>query len=1083
MNYFTLIRKTFRYYLGRNLLVALGVSISTAVLVGGLVIGDSVRYSLEQSTYFRLGNITHAVSVSDRYFRTQLAKELSQTTGYAMTPALMLEGMAIADGGQFRVNQLNIIGIEESFLSIAGGEKGNFSPEGNVVAISKNAAHRLNVGEGDDILVRVEKASLIPKNAPFVSDTETSMTIRVTIGAVLSKEEMGHFNLKNAQTAPYNLFISLERLNRLMEFEERANRILIAAPDARIEDLMAALGEKLDPADGGLSLRVVEATGETEMITERVFLENGVTSAFLQLPDARPIITYFVNGLKSASSETPYSFVAAMPGLDLAPNEIILNEWTASDMEVDKGDTITMTYFEIGPLRQLEERSVDLLVKGIVPIRGFWADGDLMPHLPGLSDAGHCREWEAGVPIVLEKIRQKDEDYWDEYKGIPKAFVSAELGSRLWSNRFGDYTAVRFPEGTLTEEEFKATFKDFITPLHLGFGVQAVREEGLAAARGGVDFSELFLGLSFFLLLAAIVLIHLLFKLNLESRGQQIGTLLQLGFRTPRIVAIIFSEGFLVAISGVVTGIALAVVYTRIVFSFLNGLWWDIVRTDVLFIHISFTTLVIGGIISLLVALLAIYLPLRQFLSRQVAELHTIRKKAVKPLNNALRLGGAIVLPLISIVLILWQLFSKDHQNPMMFFAAGGLLLPGLLLLFDIWLRQQESESTDHLKWNGLSVKNLRRNRNRSLTVVILFALGTFLVVSTGANRQDLFSDAYNKSSGAGGFHFFAETSVPLLFDLNDNSRRIAEGITGDFSAVQFHRIAGDDASCLNLNRISNPAILGVDAELLAGRFSFVSQTSDLDPEHPWLSLKKKLPGGVVPAIADQTVIQWGLGLKVGDTLLYQNDTGDTLKLKLIGGTAPSIFQGYLIIDNQHFLHHYPAHSGSSVFLIESREEDIADTASELELLLRDYGWEPSETPVRLAEFYSVTNTYLSIFLALGALGLALGTIGLALVLARSVLERRRELGIMQALGFKKRSLIYMLSREYGILLLAGVFIGSFTAIVSTLPALLSEYADISSATILQVIGLILLNGVLWIVGLASVMVKPAYLVGSLRSE
>ena len=542
-------------------------------------------------------------------------------------------------------------------------------------------------------------------------------------------------------------------------------------------------------------------------------------------------------------------------------------------------------------------------------------------------------------------------------------------------------------------------------------------------------------------------------------------------------------EAGFVGLSGVLAGVFLATVYTRIVFSFLNDLWWDIVRTDVLFIHISFSTLLIGGLIALLVALVAVYLPLRGYLKRQVAELHSQRKTHAKPIWGMLRWSGAILLPLISALLIAWQLIAGQQQNPMMFFAAGGLLLPGLLLWFDRWLRRQPTTSVDLMHMNSLSGKNLRRNRNRSLTVVILFALGTFLVVSTGANRQDLFSGAYNKNSGAGGFHFFAQTSVPVLFDLNDNARRLTEGIAGDFSAVQFHRIAGDDASCLNLNRISNPAILGVESEWLEGRFSFVTRTADLDPEQPWLSLKKDLGNGVVPAIADQTVIQWGLGLKVGDTLMYQNDTGDTLRLKLIGGIAPSIFQGYIIIDNRHFLHHYPTHSGSSVFLIESGEEDISNTATELELLLRDYGWEPTETPVRLAEFYSVTNTYLSIFLALGALGLALGTIGLALVLARSVIERRRELGIMQALGFKKRTIIAMLSREYGTLLLAGVLIGSLTAVLATLPALLSEHSDISTVTILQVLAVILVNGFVWIVLLASLMVKPAYLVTSLRAE
>ena len=135
------------------------------------------------------------------------------------------------------------------------------------------------------------------------------------------------------------------------------------------------------------------------------------------------------------------------------------------------------------------------------------------------------------------------------------------------------------------------------------------------------------------------------------------------------------------------------------------------------------------------------------------------------------------------------------------------------------------------------------------------------------------------------------------------------------FNAVQFRKVEGDDASCLNLNRTTQPAILGVDPEALKGRFSFAAKMNELGDEDPWLALNKTFDDGTIPAIADQTVIQWGLGKKVGDVLLYQNELGDTLRLKLIAGTTPSIFQGYVLISNENFLKNYPTNSGSHIFL------------------------------------------------------------------------------------------------------------------------------------------------------------------------
>jgi putative ABC transport system permease protein len=291
---------------------------------------------------------------------------------------------------------------------------------------------------------------------------------------------------------------------------------------------------------------------------------------------------------------------------------------------------------------------------------------------------------------------------------------------------------------------------------------------------------------------------------------------------------------------------------------------------------------------------------------------------------------------------------------------------------------------------------------------------------------------------------YFAQTTMPVLYNLNDPARRSEEGIYEDFTAVQFRLVEGDDASCLNLNRIAQPAILGVNPSELSGRFSFATRMKGFDAEDPWLSLDESSGEDWVPAIADQTVIQWGLGKKVGDILLYQNEKGDTLRLKLIAGTTPSVFQGYIIISNEHFLKNYPSSSGSYVFLIDGEPEQGAGTAEELQSVFRDYGWEMESTARRLVEFYSVTNTYLSIFLALGALGMLLGTIGLAVILARTILERRREIALMQAIGFNTPQLFRLLVNEYLLLLAAGVVTGFITAVVATLPSFLSTNTDAS---------------------------------------
>ena len=874
-----------------------------------------------------------------------------------------------------------------------------------------------------------------------------------------------------------------------MDFKGKANQILIST-NLRTDEVEQVVDNCLTPEDAGLIQKEIATTDEIEISTERVFLENKIAETLQKLPSAQPMLTYFVNEilrLEAGSSipqvkSIPYSFVSTLDG-GLHENEIILNQWADDDLGAIVGDSIQLKYWVIGPLRELIEKKSDFVLKKVVPMVPGWVDETRMPNLPGLSDAGHCREWEAGVPINLDAIRDKDEKYWDDYKGSPKAYVSLDKAMEIWSNRFGNYTAVRYSANVFSEKEYKQVFAENIKPGDLGMSVEPIREKGVQAAKNGTDFSGLFIGLSFFLLIAAIVLTSLLFRLNLENRSAQVGLLDALGFRQKQVRRLFLSEGLTVALFGSFIGLLVSVAYTSLVFKILNTLWYDIVRTDVLTIRIYPTTLVMGLVISVVVSLLAIFISVSRYQKQRTADLQKQTTTSGKRVWEFV-LDMLFSLSLISgIAIFVMQVFVSKQMNTSLFFVSGILLLLGLILLFRKIIIRSEAKRLYTIGLQKLAQMNLARNKGRSLTVVILFALGTFVVVSTGSNKLDLFANAQNKTSGTGGFLYFAETTMPVLYNLNDKEKRAEEGIYEDFAAVQFRKVEGDDASCLNLNRISQPAILGVNPQALNGRFSFAAKVKEMGDTDPWLALDQIYNDGTIPAIADQTVIQWGLGMKEGDVLQYQNELGDTLRLKLIAGTTPSIFQGYVIISNKNFLKNYPSSSGSQIFLIDGQPENAQKIGDELQSVFRDYGWQMESTAKRLVQFYSVTNTYLSIFLALGALGLILGTIGLAVILARTLLERRCEIAVMQAIGFNNKPLFRIIATEYLTLLFAGVLIGFLAAVVATLPALLSNNTDVSFSTVAIVVGLILVNGFLWIFGLTWFSLQKKTLVTGLRVE
>jgi ABC-type antimicrobial peptide transport system permease subunit len=114
----------------------------------------------------------------------------------------------------------------------------------------------------------------------------------------------------------------------------------------------------------------------------------------------------------------------------------------------------------------------------------------------------------------------------------------------------------------------------------------------------------------------------------------------------------------------------------------------------------------------------------------------------------------------------------------------------------------------------------------------------------------------------------------------------------------------------------------------------------------------------------------------------------------------------------------------------------LASTQSAIEDGLSDLGAGVVGTAARLAQFHRVENTFLSTFQTLGGLGLLLGTVGLATVLLRNVLERRRELALLEAVGYRRRHLLLLVVAENALLLGGGLAAGAISAVLAIAPAL-----------------------------------------------
>jgi ABC-type antimicrobial peptide transport system permease subunit len=423
-----------------------------------------------------------------------------------------------------------------------------------------------------------------------------------------------------------------------------------------------------------------------------------------------------------------------------------------------------------------------------------------------------------------------------------------------------------------------------------------------------------------------------------------------------------------------------------------------------------------------------------------------------------------LILAVLAVLLLGAGFFMKNPEAVAgMFFGSGMLLMIAGLLWLRGWMRRDSGALAASL-WQ-IGSRNISRRPSRSLAVIGMMAGGIFLVVAVNAFRMSAGDDTL-RNSGTGGFALIGESSLPVYEDLNVKTGWEAFGLDEKLMpqarVVPFRVREGDDASCLNLNRAQKPLLVGVDATKLVGSFAFASgswedvvQPSRLQGASETLALQ------AVPAIADQATAMWGLGKGVGDTLDYQDASGNTFQVKIVGLLAGSVLQGKMIITEQAFLAKYPDAAGYRFFLIDAPREQAAEIAAHLTRQLEQRGLALETAKQRLELFMSVQNTYIGIFTVLGGLGVLLGTAGIGVLIARHVLERRGELGLMQALGFLPGSLRLMILGEHSVLLVLGVILGAATAALVVIPQLIGSSGSLPVAFLVELIAGVLVFGLL----------------------
>ena len=883
--------------------------------------------------------------------------------------------------------------------------------------------------------------------------------------------------------------------------------------------------------------------------SERMLIDAAAERAVqmaLSREQPQPVLTYLANtieqvtpGAATEEKGIPYSTIAALdpaaggPLIDasgqplprLGEEDIVLTSWAAKDQGAVVGDRVRVTYFEPETTHGEErETSAEFRVAAIVPLTepatGFTRrdpavyeqqpttanDPDLTPTVKGITDQASIANWDPPFPFDRARLRAQDDTYWENHRTTPKAYVSLRTGQRLWGSRFGNVTSFRIPaRPELTVEQLEKRLLDELKTSgeRLGLEFVPLKRQGLEASAGTTPFDVLFLLLSMFIIAAALMLVWLLFRLGVEQRAGEIGLLLALGWSRPKSRRLYLLEGGVVAAVGAALGVAGGIGYAWVMIIGLKTWWVGAIASPFLDLHVNWLTAVIGFLTGLAVSLVTIWFSLgrvkkaivRSLLAGEIVP----STKSQSPIPNpksqiALVVAGLLFVGAIALACYAATLGGEAQAGA--FLSAGAALLTSLLMLTSSRLRAAGRRSTllGGAALARLAFRNAGRNVGRSVATIALMASAAFLIVAVSAFRIS------PTDQGVGGFDLVAESSQPIYDDLNSESGRrellggrAAELAGGTVMALRLK--AGDDASCRNLYKPSQPRVLGVTPQLveyfddpkLPARFTWSATAAKSAPEraNPWRLLSATTPPNEpVPVVLDQNTAMYSLRLYggVGQVFPITYEGGRTVQFRVAGLLSNSVLQGSLLIGERNFERLFPQISGYRFFLVRAPAGNAKNVAGVLEDQLGDQGFDAADARQRLSELLAVQNTYISTFQSLGALGLVLGTFGLAAVQLRSVFERRKELALLRATGFRRWRLGEMVLFENLLLLVGGLALGTLAALVAVLPQMFLGGARVPVVDLAVTLGVVLIVGIA--TGLIAVRATlRAPLVAALRGE
>jgi ABC-type antimicrobial peptide transport system permease subunit len=1067
--------------------ILLALLVPSASITVPLAMGASFEESLRRDIYDSLGAVDEVVR-SQGVMRMGIFDALQNDTVLAgltdgLAPALVLPAILTGPSGDRRDTQVDLIGIDGraaafgAFSAAKGGRPGLPIAPGEA-HVRADCAARLKALAGDELTAVVKDASFSLESVYTPGAPTHNATLAVS--AVVEKTGLGALKLVPRGPDRRTAFVNLSWLmgttgsggiNAILVSNNGDARAGPAGTEAVSKRLDRLLDRLVGYAEGGFT--VTAGKGYVKLENQNIFF-GGRYADLVRASDASvgavsTETSYFVNMIMANDSHIAYSTVTAFDatgdsafGLftdngtgafikgELAGGEMLVTSYTAERLGLSVGDTVTLNYTVYDSAFRQEVRYADFRVKHIVELEGKADDGGLMPPFPGIKGKSSCGDWKPPIPIDFGIMTGEDLAYWQQHGGAPKAYIPLADGKLLWGNDLGNITTVKaLPVAgsnlTRVVQSVGDGLNRSLSGAEMGVFVEKVKQDGLDSVSGLFIVTEALLAFGTAVTASGMVLIHVVVVAALESRRREIGILRSIGFSRRAVASVIVFEGMFLSLAASAAGLLAGFAFSAAGVWASNNVWAGVLPAENSLYAPGKEMLVAAFVSGFIVSLLAFFAGARSASRGTVVS--GIRDLPGPSAPAAMEGRGSRALPAGYIVFLaalfgLGYYFSSATGDLLLlyYFVFGDLLLLATGIVLYLRLGAVSGALGGRARLGRIALANVSRNPKRSGAYIIVYALVVFPLLTLSAYLpMQAGSLESEMDERGGGYDLFGLSEVPMFFDLANAAERASRNITGfpDVSVVQFLGYGSPGGTCSNLNTKAPPRLLAANGTFTAdSKIPFSASADGLTGKAPWRLLDRDDGPGVVPAIGDYTTIVWIFEKGLGGTIPVTDERGNTVHLKIVAILHDSIFQGSMFISGANMRLLYPTLSKYDTFLFKhapGSAEKASTLAASLEASLSAYGFSARPVGELVSEFVAIDLAYVSMLQAMLASGLIIGTVGFSAKVGRETLERRYELGVMRALGFRRGTLAALALWENMLIFLLGFLLALAAAAASSL--------------------------------------------------